>query len=87
MGIRRFFQRRTEDADLTRELEAHIAHQVDERIAEPSLRLGIDAGDGLVQHQQLGIAREPTSVTGRLETAATHPLTISRGVVRRVIGR
>ena len=37
--------------------------------------------------QQLGIAREPTSVTGRLETAATHPLTISRGVVRRVIGR
>ena len=37
--------------------------------------------------QQLGIAREPTSVTGRLETAATHPLTIWRGVVRRVIGR
>jgi steroid delta-isomerase-like uncharacterized protein len=37
--------------------------------------------------QQLGIAREPTSLTGRLETAATHPLTISRGIVRRVIGR
>jgi steroid delta-isomerase-like uncharacterized protein len=37
--------------------------------------------------QQLGIAREPTSVTGRLETAATHPLTISRGIVRRVTGR
>jgi steroid delta-isomerase-like uncharacterized protein len=37
--------------------------------------------------QQLGIAREPGSITGRLETAATHPLTISRGVVRRVIGR
>ena len=37
--------------------------------------------------QQLGIAREPTSLTGRLETAATHPLTISRGLVRRVIGR
>jgi steroid delta-isomerase-like uncharacterized protein len=37
--------------------------------------------------QQLGIAREPTSLTGRLETAASHPLTISRGVVRRVIGR
>ena len=33
MGIRRFFQRRTEDADLARELEAHIAHQVDENIA------------------------------------------------------
>lgn len=37
--------------------------------------------------QQLGIAREPTSLTGRLETAASHPLTISRGIVRRVIGR
>jgi steroid delta-isomerase-like uncharacterized protein len=37
--------------------------------------------------QQLGIAREPTSVTGRLETAASHPLTIGRGIVRRVIGR
>jgi len=37
--------------------------------------------------QQLGIAREPTSVTGRLETAASHPLTIGRGLVRRVIGR
>lgn len=33
MGFRRFFQRRTEDADLTRELEAHIAHQVDENIS------------------------------------------------------
>ncbi len=37
--------------------------------------------------QQLGIARDPSSVTGRLETAASHPLTISRGLVRRVIGR
>ncbi len=37
--------------------------------------------------QQLGIAREPTSVTGRLETAASHPLTISRAVIRRVTGR
>jgi len=33
MGLRRFFQRRTEDADLTRELEAHLAHQVDENIS------------------------------------------------------
>ena len=30
MGVRRFFQRREEDADLARELEAHIAHQTDE---------------------------------------------------------
>jgi len=37
--------------------------------------------------QQLGIAREPASLTGRLETAASHPLTIGRGVVRRVTGR
>lgn len=33
MGLRRFFQRRREDADLTRELEAHLAHQVDENIS------------------------------------------------------
>jgi len=33
MGLRRFFQRRNEDADLARELEAHLAHQVDENIA------------------------------------------------------
>src|SRR5690242_12578104 len=33
MGLRRFFQRRNEDADLTRELEAHLAHQVDENIS------------------------------------------------------
>ena len=33
MGLRRFFQRRNEDNDLARELEAHIAHQVDENIA------------------------------------------------------
>jgi steroid delta-isomerase-like uncharacterized protein len=37
--------------------------------------------------QQLGISRELDSLTGRLETAASHPLTISRGIVRRVIGR
>ena len=37
--------------------------------------------------QQLGIQREPASVTGRLETAASHPLTISRAIVRRVTGR
>src|SRR4051794_31287655 len=37
--------------------------------------------------QQLGIARDATSLTGRLETAASHPLTITRAVVRRVTGR
>src|ERR1700739_2924880 len=33
MGLRRFFQRRKEDADLAHELEAHIVHQVDENIS------------------------------------------------------
>jgi steroid delta-isomerase-like uncharacterized protein len=37
--------------------------------------------------QQLGIARDATTLGGRIETAAGHPLTISRAVVRRVIGR
>jgi steroid delta-isomerase-like uncharacterized protein len=37
--------------------------------------------------RQLGIARDPTSLTGRLETLVSHPLTIGRGLVRRVIGR
>lgn len=33
MGVRRFLQRRKEDAELARELESHIAHQVDENIS------------------------------------------------------
>ena len=37
--------------------------------------------------RQLGIARDPASLTGRLETLVGHPLTIGRGLVRRVIGR
>ena len=37
--------------------------------------------------QQLGIARDFDSLSGRLETAASHPLTISRALVRRVTGR
>jgi steroid delta-isomerase-like uncharacterized protein len=37
--------------------------------------------------QQLGVSRDPSSLTGRVETAASHPLTISRAVVRRVTGR
>ena len=34
--------------------------------------------------RQLGIARDPTSLTGRVETLIGHPLTIGRGLVRRV---
>ena len=37
--------------------------------------------------EQLGVARDPTSVGGRLETLVGHPLAIGRGMVRRVIGR
>jgi steroid delta-isomerase-like uncharacterized protein len=43
--------------------------------------------DQLTVLRQLGIARDPTSLTGRLETLVGHPLTIGRGFVRRVIGR
>jgi steroid delta-isomerase-like uncharacterized protein len=37
--------------------------------------------------RQLGIARDPLSLTGRLGTAVGHPVTVGRGLVRRVIGR
>ena len=54
MGIRRFFQRRTEDADLTHELEAHIAHQVDENISA-----GMSADDARRQaYLKLGSPRQ-----------------------------
>jgi steroid delta-isomerase-like uncharacterized protein len=37
--------------------------------------------------RQLGIARDPLSLTGRVQTLVTHPLTIGRGVVRQITGR
>jgi steroid delta-isomerase-like uncharacterized protein len=37
--------------------------------------------------RQLGVARDPLSLGGRLQTMIGHPLTIGRGLVRRVIGR
>jgi len=43
--------------------------------------------DSLTTLRQLGIAREPLSVMGKLETVVGHPLTIGRGLVRQVIGR
>lgn len=36
---------------------------------------------------QLGIARDPLSLTGRFQTLVAHPLTIGRGVVRQLTGR
>jgi steroid delta-isomerase-like uncharacterized protein len=43
--------------------------------------------DQLTVLEQLGIARNPTSLTGRVETLIGHPLTIGRALVRRVTGR
>jgi len=43
--------------------------------------------DQLTMLRQLGIARDPLSIGGRLETLVGHPLTIGRGLFRRVIGR
>ncbi len=36
---------------------------------------------------QLGIARDPLSLTGRFQTLVAHPFTIGRGVVRQLTGR
>jgi steroid delta-isomerase-like uncharacterized protein len=63
----------------------------------PFVAFFVFEGDGLVCErvyfnsgtilEALGIARDPTSVTGRLETLVSHPLTIGRGLVRRLTGR
>jgi steroid delta-isomerase-like uncharacterized protein len=37
--------------------------------------------------RQLGLARDPLSLGGRLQTLVAHPWTIGHGMVRRVIGR
>ncbi len=37
--------------------------------------------------RQLGVARDPLSITGRVWTLVSHPLRIARGVVRSAIGR
>jgi steroid delta-isomerase-like uncharacterized protein len=43
--------------------------------------------DQLTVLRQLGVARDPLSIGGRLQTLVTHPLTIGRGVVRQITGR
>ena len=43
--------------------------------------------DQLTVLRQLGVARDPTTLTGRVETLVGHPLTIGRALVRRVTGR
>ncbi len=63
----------------------------------PILAIFVFEGDKLVCERvyfdantvlrQLGVARDPLSITGRLGTLVSHPLTIGRGLVRQVIGR
>jgi steroid delta-isomerase-like uncharacterized protein len=43
--------------------------------------------DQMTVLRQLGIARDPLSLTGRLQTLVGHPLTIGRGLVRQLTGR
>jgi steroid delta-isomerase-like uncharacterized protein len=43
--------------------------------------------DSTTMLRQLGVARDPLSLGGRLGTVLAHPLTIGRGLVRRVAGR
>jgi steroid delta-isomerase-like uncharacterized protein len=43
--------------------------------------------DQLTVLRQLGIARDPTTLTGRVETLVSHPVTIWRALFRRVTGR
>ncbi len=43
--------------------------------------------DQLTVLEQLGVARNPTSLTGRLGTLVGHPVTIGRALIRRVTGR
>ena len=42
----------------TSSTRAVLGDEMDERVAEQPLRLGVDAGDRLVEHEQLGIADE-----------------------------
>jgi steroid delta-isomerase-like uncharacterized protein len=63
----------------------------------PILAIFVFEGDKLVCERvyfdqttvlrQLGIARDPLSVTGRIQTVVGHPLIIWRGIVRQVTGR
>ena len=67
------------------------------RFEQPFLGIFVFEDDGLVCErvyydtatvlQQLGISRDPLSLTGGVEMLASHPLTIGRGLVRRVTGR
>lgn len=63
----------------------------------PILSIFLFEGEGLICERvyfdqatllrQLGFARDPLGLAGRLQTFAGHPLTIGRGVIRHVLGR
>jgi steroid delta-isomerase-like uncharacterized protein len=63
----------------------------------PILAVFVFDGDGLICERvyfdsttvlrQLGVARDPLSLSGRLGTVVSHPLTIGRGLIRRVTRR
>ncbi len=36
--------------------------------------------------RQLGVARDPLSLVGRLGTALSHPITVARGAIRQITG-
>ena len=56
-----------------------VVHQVDERFSEPSLGLRIDARDRLVEHEEVGLARE--------RSRDERPLLLSAGkLVHRAMG-
>ena len=57
-------------------------HEVDERVAEQPLRLDVDAGDRLVEHEQLGLGRERLARSAR--AAAGRPR--ARRAARRWLG-
>jgi steroid delta-isomerase-like uncharacterized protein len=47
-------------------------------------RIFFDLGTAL---RQLGVARDPNSMAGKIETVLSHPITISRALWRKVGGR
>jgi steroid delta-isomerase-like uncharacterized protein len=67
------------------------------KMEQPFLGVFVFEGERLVNErvyydtatvlQQLGIARDPLTLSGRLETVAKHPLAIGRAMVRRATGR
>jgi steroid delta-isomerase-like uncharacterized protein len=43
--------------------------------------------DAATTLRQLGVARDPLSLAGRVGTVVSHPLRIGRGVIRQLLGR